>query len=196
MLIVPNAVEGDGSKDAEIPCEATAGAFSPEVEVPMSGGTIRFVSVADRKPVAIAKIPPNMRKVILMFIGSGKGATGLPWKVFVIEDSLKVIPDSGAFVANLMKSDVLVTFGESKWVIKSGSVHSSDAPKELTNFNMAPVVFQIKEGEGLLNVSRTMMPFNEGIRYLFFAYTDSNGRPRMTPYQDSTPEKSAQAKTP
>ncbi len=175
-------VAGEG---ADIPCTIPAATFSPATPCTLKDGTIHFLSAADRKPAAAAKIPAGVNKAILVFVAGVPGQDSLPWRVFVIEDTAKNFPDGGAYVANFHQQDIRFVLGDNKLMLKSGGAHGFEQPEKRDQFNMAPVVFQFQQKEDWRTASESMLRFIPGVRYLIIAYVDpASKRPRIATYQD------------
>jgi hypothetical protein len=126
--------------------------------------------------------------VILVFVNGAKTPNALPWRVFVIEDSDKIFPDGGAFVANFHSGDIRFIIGENKIMLRPAGSHGFGLPKERDAFNMAPVVFQFQQEEEWITASESLLRFLPGMRYLIFAYVDpDSGRPQISTFQDVKP---------
>ncbi len=172
-------------KGVEVTCTVPPDTFSPEVVCLARNNTIGFISSVDRKPAASAVIPVGVNAVILAFFPPAKEPNALPWRVFVIEDSLKNFPDGGAFVASLHTQDVRVTLGEHKILLKPYKNHGFARPEQRDAFNMAETVVELQQKDAWLGGCESMLRFIPGMRYLIFAYYDTAlERPRVTTYQD------------
>lgn len=175
-------VSADG---AEVACEVPVATLSEDVVCSTKGDTLGFLSKDDKKPAATAKVPEGINAAILVFLPSGKDA-GNPWRVLVIDDSAKTLPDGGAFVANLNQQEIRFVLGSNKILLKPGTTHSMARPEQRDEFNMAPVVFQFPQKEDWVTASESMLRFMPGGRYLMFAYVDpTSGRPRIMTCKDS-----------
>lgn len=184
-------------KGLEVTCTIPANTFSESVACFARGNVIAFVSSDNRAPVAAATIAPEVKAAILVFVPVAKAPAAapapaapepLPWKVFVIEDTVKNFPDGGAFVANFYKQDVAFVIGENKILLKSGKSHGLARPEKRDAFNMAPVVFQFQQDNAWRTASESLLRFVPGMRYLIFAYVDpASGRPRISTFQDFMP---------
>lgn len=182
---LPPALVNIAADGTEIPCAVPANTLSPEVTCATKENAIHFLSAADKKPAAVAKVPAGIKKAILVFVAAGKDAGAVPWRVFVIEDSPKNFPEGGAFVANFHQQDIRFVIGENKTLLKPGGSHGFPRPEKRDDFNMAPVVFQFQQKETWTTASESMLRFVPGMRYLVFAYVDpASGRPRIATYQD------------
>ncbi len=171
---------------AEITCKIPAGSMSVDTTCYAVDGSITFLSSVDRKPAAIAKIPANVKRAILVFVSGPKNPGALPWRVFVIEDSIKNFPDGGAFVVNFHNQDIRCVIGEAKNQLRPAGSLGVPLPQKRDDFNMAPVVVQFQIGEEWRNGSETMLRFLPGMRYLIFAYLDAkSGRPKVNTFQDT-----------
>lgn len=176
------ASSGDG---IEIPCTVPVSALSAGVACVAIDHTINFLSAADRKPVAKVTIPANLKSAILIFVPAAKAPDGLLWRVFAIDDSIKNMPDGGAFVTNFHSQDIRFVIGESKHMLRPGGSQGVARPDKRDDFNMAPVAFQFLQGETWKDASESMLRFLPGMRYLMFAYLDSvSGRPKVSTFQD------------
>lgn len=182
---------GDG---VEIPVSIPTSKLSAVTPCFSRNNAINFISPGDRTPLATATIPGNVKSVVLIFVASPKTATSLPWRIFVIEDTDKNLPDGGAYVANFYNQDIRFVIGENKIMLHPAASHGVSMPTKRDDFNMSPVVFQFQQGDAWKDASESMLRFMPGSRYLMFAYMDaSNGRPRIITFQDfktSTPKTS------
>ncbi|WP_367873755.1 hypothetical protein [Luteolibacter sp. Populi] len=170
----------------EVACTVPIATLSPDTACFAKGEAMAFVAASDRKLVATATIPAGVTSAILVFIPAPKPAQ-VPWKVLVIDDSAKTLPDAGAFVANLYNQEVRFVLGASKIMLKAGTSHSLPRPEPRDEFNMAPVVFQFQQKQDKwATASESMLRFVPGARYLMFAYVDpASGRPRIMTCKDS-----------
>ena len=176
-----------GEKGAEIACAVHTAELSPAVVCAAKDQTISFLSAADRKPAATAKIPNTGKDFILIFVAAAKAPDTLPWRVFVIEDSPANFPDGGAYVANFHNQDIRFVIGDKKLMLRSGTSHGFARPTQLDSFNMAPVSFEFQQNGTWRIAKESMQRFLPGMRYLFFAYVDpTSGRPRISTYRDLT----------
>lgn len=179
-----------GSKDVEIKCPVPLSNLSPRVTCFVTGESLPFFTAEGRKPAAIATIPAGMKSALLVFIpGSTSAASkgGMPWRVFVIDDSLKNFPDGGAFIANFHDNDIRFIIGEHKGMLHSAAFHGYAHPNNRDSFNMAPVIFEVLQEEKWRVANESSLRFLPGIRYLIFAFTDPvSGRPRISTCQDFT----------
>jgi hypothetical protein len=176
-------------KGEEIVCPLPSGALSKKIVCFAKGDKIPFISAADRKPLATAAIPSGVRSALIIFVRFTK-AENLPtdasgWRVFVIDDSPKSFPDGGAYVANFFADDIRFVIGEHKGMLHAAGSHGYAMPKERDDFNMAPVIFEFRNGEKWRIANESSLRFLPGMRYLIFAYVDPvSGRPRINTYQD------------
>jgi hypothetical protein len=182
---VPPALIAVASKDDGVAFKVSSDSFSPPVACPAIDRVVTFVSAGDKSPAAVATIPAGVTNAILLFLDSGSDKAANPWRVFVIDDSSKKIPDGGAFVANFYNHDIRFIIGENKITLKPGGTTSVKMPEQRNGFNMAEVLFQFQQGKDWVTPTQTMMQFAPGMRYLFFAFVDRLGQPRMSPYQDT-----------
>lgn len=175
-------------KGIEVTCTIPANTFSEPFVCFAKGNVITFVTSDDRKPLAAATIPEHVKAAILVFVPAVKQPSPVPWRVFVIEDTVKNFPDGGAFVANFYKQDIRFVLGESNITLKSGTDHGFARPEKRDAFNMAPVIFQFQQGDTWRTASESLLRFVPGLRYLIFAYVDAaSGRPRIATFQDFMP---------
>jgi len=175
-------------KEIDIPCVITTGTLSPATTCLAREHTMTFVSATDRQPAAIATLPANVKAAILVFVAAPEKPNTLPWRVFVIEDSPKNLPDGGAFVANFHNQDIRFVIGEHKILLHSASFHGFSIPVKRDAFNMAPVAFEFLQKDQWRTASESLLRFVPGMRYLIFAYRDpASGRPRIATYQDLKP---------
>jgi hypothetical protein len=176
------------AKGVQVPCKVPVNKLSEETVFFTKGGTILFLFASDQKPAATAKIPANLKSAILVFLPKPKETAGLPWRIFVIDDSAKNFPFGGALVANLHRGDIAFTVGEHKIKLHPGTSHGLARPTVLDDFNMAPVSFQFQQQDTWRIASESKLRFVPAIRYLIFAYLDpSSGRPRLSTLQDFKP---------
>ena len=174
-----------GDKGVEVPCTVYTNSLSPATVCHAKGNTLRFVTAAERKPAANATLPANAKACILVFVRAPKTPEGLAWRVFVIEDTIKNLPDGGAFVANFHNADIRFVIGDKKILLHPAGFHGFDMPAKRDNFNMAPVVFEFQRNDVWETVRESLLRFVPGMRYLIFAYVDPlTGRPSLTTCRD------------
>jgi len=187
----PPAVIAASEKGTEISCPLSSTRISPALVCFAKNNTIAFLSSADKKPVATATIPANVKAALLVFIQapkSAEAASSSDWRILVIEDSAKNFPDGGAYIANFYNKDIRFVIGEHKGMLHAGGSHGYAKPEERDSFNMAPVVFEFQQGEKWHIANESALRFLSGMRYLIFAYVDPvSGRPRINTYQDFAP---------
>lgn len=172
-------------KGSEVSCSVNTNSVSQEVICLATDNVIHFLAAADHKPAANATIPANVHAVILVFVAVAKDANALPWRVFVIEDSVKNFPDGGAFVANFHSQDIRFLIGESRIMLHPAACHGVARPEKRDNFNMAPVIFEFQQNDSWHIAKESMLRFLPGMRYLIFAFVDAaSGRPRVTTIRD------------
>ena len=175
-------------KGAEISCTVPTETLSPPTSCFAKGEVLSFVSATDHQPAALATVPSNVPAAMLIFVPAGKdpkAPKALPWRVFVIEDSVKNFPDGGAFVANFHNQDIRFSIGGGKFMLHSAGFHGFPMPTQRDNFNMAPVAFDFKQKDKWQSANETMLRFLPGMRYLMFAYIDPvSERPRVVTYRD------------
>jgi hypothetical protein len=174
---------------AETICPLPRNSMSPRFVFSATNNKVTFLSSADKKPVAVATIPSQVKAAILVFVkgvkGSSPGSKTLPWRVVVIEDSLENFPDGGAYVANFHNQDIRFIIGEHKGMLRPAGSNGYAQPTKRDSFNMAPVVFEFLQGDKWRTASESGMRFLPGMRYLMFAYTDPvSGRLRINTCQD------------
>jgi len=175
-------------KGSDITCAVSDSQISPETVCPAKSDTIAFLSSADRKPVAVAKVAAPLNHVILIFVPAAKAPDALPWRVLVIEDSEKNFPDGGVFVANFYNKDIRMQIGDKTGLLHSGGEYGFPLPGKRDTFNMAPVVFQFQIDGQWRTANESMLRFLKGMRYLIFAYVDpASGRPRISTFNDVAP---------
>jgi hypothetical protein len=184
----PHDIINLGGEAGEIRCEIAADRLSPQTICIAKGKALNFHTSGDHKPVASAAIKENLKSAILVFLPAAKTSKGLPWRVFVIEDSPGNFPDGGAFVANFHSQDVRFIIGENKAMLRPAGSHGFAKPEQRDDFNMAAVVFQFQQDQEWRTASESMLRFLPGLRYLMFAYVDpQSGRPRIATLQDIKP---------
>jgi len=185
-----------GDKGVEVPCTVNTHSLSPASVCHAKGNTLRFVTASDHKPAANATLPETAKACILVFIRAPKTPEGLAWRIFVIEDTAKNLPNGGAFVANFHNADIRFIIGENKILLPPAKSHGFDMPAKRDAFNMAPVVFEFQRNGAWETVRESMLRFVPGMRYLIFAYVDPlSGRPSLATFRDfSTGAKPAPAK--
>lgn len=176
------------SKSAEVTCPVPANNLSAAVTCYAKENVVSFLSSKDRKAAATAAIPAGQKSAILIFIPAPATTAGLPWRVFVVDDSPKSFPDGGAFVANFYGKDIRFVVGEHKFQLPPTTSRGVASPTQRDEFNMAQVVFQFQEDTTWRTASESLLRFLPGMRYLICAYVDpASGRPRIATYQDQAP---------
>lgn len=184
----PAALLCQGAKGAEVACAVPANSPSAATVCFATNHTLKFLTSEDRQPAATATIPPAVKAAILVFVPAAKQSSGLPWRVFVIEDSPGNFPDGGAFVANFYSQNIRFVIGEHKVILKPAAAHGLAMPSQRDEFNMAPVTFEFQQDKAWRSVSESLLRFVPGQRYLVIAYVDpASGRPRMFVSTDITP---------
>lgn len=189
------------AKGEEITCPLSATQLSKKIACQAKDNKIPFVSATDHKLVATATIPAGVRSALVIFVCTEKQEGNPPpapaWRIFVIEDSPKSFPDGGAYVANFYSSDVRFVIGEHKGMLRPAGCYGYPMPKQRDDFNMAPVIFEFRNGEKWRIANESSLRFLPGMRYLIFAYVDPvSGRPRINTYQDLADPTAAPAATP
>ena len=184
-----------GDKGVEVACTAGTNALSPPTVCFGKDNIFSFVAAEDRKHVATAKVPPVVNAAILVFVAmpkDPKSADAQPWRVFVIDDTLRNFPAGGAFVANFHNQDIRFVIGENKIMLHPAGYHGFARPSKRDDFNMAPVVFEFLQQDQWRVASESLLRFVPGIRYLIFAYIDPvSERPRIATYRDFVTSKAA-----
>ena len=173
-------------KGEVIECPLSATRLSRKIACQVKDNKISFLSASDRKPMAAASVPSGVNSALVIFVrSSGAPADTSGWRTFVIDDSPKSFPDGGAYVANFFSGDIRFVIGEHKGMLKAAGSHGYAMPKERDDFNMAPVIFEFRNGEKWRIANESSLRFLPGMRYLIFAYLDpASGRPRINTYQD------------
>ena len=176
-------------KGTETTCLLSNSSLSASVTYTAVADKITFLSPGDRKPAATASVPAAVKAALLIFVKApASEQSAQPWRVIVIEDSLKNFPDGGAFVANFYNKDIRFIIGEHKGQLRPAGNHGYPLPAERDAFNMAPVTFEFLQNENWRTASESTLRFLPGMRYLIFAYVDpASGRPRISTIQDLTP---------
>ncbi len=169
----------------EVGCPLPRNELSRPILCHAKANTIRFISPGDRKPAATATIPAGAANAILVFVPGANDGKSPAWRVMVIEDSPKVFPDGGTYVANFYNKDIRFIIGEHKGMLHPAGNHGYAMPAERDAFNMAPVIFEFLQGEKWRTANESVLRFLPGMRYLIIAYTDPvSGRPRISTCQD------------
>lgn len=183
-----------GADGAEITCQLPTTQLSKKFTCSAKGDQLVFLNAADRKPLASAAVPAQVRSALLVFVKLAAKSDAPQWKVFVIEDSPKNFPDGGAYIANFYNNDIRFEIGEHKGMLHAAGAYGYAMPKERDSFNMSPVIFEFLNGEKWRIANESSLRFLPGMRYLIFAYVDPvSGRPRINTYQDMAEPKPAPA---
>jgi hypothetical protein len=121
-------------------------------------------------------------------MAAAKEADALPWRVFVIGDNAKNIPDGGALVVNFLPQDMRIVIGENSVTLHPEKSHSFARPEKRDAFNMAALTFEYQKAGAWRTASESKLRFLPGLRYLIFASTDPvSSQPRIATYQDFKP---------
>ena len=170
-----------GGKDITV--KMVKNSISAPLECFTVDGVLKFVDV-NGKPLASTPIPKKIKKTFIVFF---KVPNKDLWKIIPFEDSPEEFPKGGAHVINLHADQIRFVIGKTKEVLPSLSSKGVPMPTDLTEFNMAPVVFQFKNKQDKwINGKETAYRFLPDIRYLLIAYIDpDNGRPRVKTFRDS-----------
>jgi hypothetical protein len=173
-------------KGEAIECPLSTTRLSKKIACQAKDNKIPFLSASDRKPLATASIPTGVNSALVIFVRSPGAAADSPgWRTFVIDDSPKSFPDGGAYVANFFSGDIRFVIGEHKGMLKAAGAQGYAMPKERDDFNMAPVIFEFRNGEKWRIANESSLRFLPGMRYLIFAYLDpASARPKINTYQD------------
>lgn len=173
---------------AESHCKVEGNRFSEEKFCYANNGIIPFQFLDTGEPAASAKLPGKINSAILVVLPAPKNTTGLPWKIFVIDDSQKNFPFGGALVANFHRDNIAFVVGEHKIKLRPGMTHGFARPEQRDDFNMSVVNFQFQQGEAWRSASESKLRFIPAYRYLMFAYIDpGSGRPRLNTLKDFKP---------
>lgn len=183
-----------GADGVVITCPLPTTQLSKKFICAPQGNQMVFLNPADRKPLATANIPAQIRSALLVFVKLAAKPDAANWKVFVIEDTPKNFPDGGAYVANFCTNDIRFVIGEHKGMLHAAGAYGYAMPKERDTFNMAPVIFEFLNGDKWRIANESSLRFLPGMRYLIFAYVDPvSGRPKINTYQDMAEPKPAPA---
>jgi len=186
-----NTVIASGGAGVEINCPLPSVELSKKVVCQAKDNVIQFLSTADKKPVGKAAIPSDMKSALLVFVPAtgpeGADPKSPSWRVLVIPDNAKTFPDGGVYVANFYNGDIRFVIGEHKGMLHAAGNHGYAMPTVLDDFNMAPVVFELQQGEKWRVASESRLRFLPETRYLIFAYADAaTGRPKISTFRDLT----------
>ena len=140
------------------------------------------------QPVAIATLPANCDRALLLFVPE-KQADGRLYNVVVIEEVSATFPGGGAFVCNLYNSNVRFVVGEHKMQLGSRKVLHLPMPKQRDDFNMATVAVQFEDNKGSWRTAtETRLRFTQGLRQILVTFLDkTSGRPRLRTFTDTPP---------
>jgi hypothetical protein len=187
--VITSGVDG-----ATITCPLPTTQISKKFICTLEGNRMIFLNPADQKPLATATIPAQVRSAILVFVKVRAKGDAPGWKVFAIEDTPKIFPDGGVYVANFCANDIRFVIGEHKGMLRAAGAYGYAMPKKRDTFNMAPVIFEFLNGDKWRIANESTLRFLPGMRYLIFAYIDPvSGRPKINTYQDMAETKSAAA---
>ena len=185
------SVLATSDQGAMVTCPLSANELSKPIVCSAKDNAINFISESEKKPVAKVVIPAGIKSALLVFVPAPAKAAAeetqpsAGWRVLVIEDTPKAFPDGGAFVANFYNKDIRFVIGEHRGMLHAAASHGYTMPAKVDEFNMAPVTFELQQGEQWRTASESMLRFVPGIRYLIFAYVDpASGRPRIRTVQD------------
>ncbi len=168
----PTGLISVGEKGAEFPITVTTNSPSDPVACFATGNKIGFLAAADKKPAAIATLPPTGGAFILLFVKGAQKEGSLPWQVFVIEDSPKNFPAGGAYVVNFYKDDIRFSIGEHKIKLPSAGAFGVKQPQQVDNFNMTTVMVEFEVDKKWKVAQETMIRILPNVRYLMCAYID------------------------
>jgi hypothetical protein len=174
------------SKGEPVPIELGPDEISlPVVCNTDEGSRIALIDPVDlKKAIGAITVPSSAKAVIIIFLPVAANEPPAS-KMLVIEDTPDKFPDGGAFVANFQPQEIRFTIGEQKLMLKAGATYAVPQPKQVDDFNMAPVVFEFRKDEKWRTARETSQRFLPGIRYLMFCYIDpQNGRPRVSTFED------------
>lgn len=184
--VAPPSLINIAGKGTEVACTITSLGLSPVTHCYAKEDRISFVSRAERKPLAVAVIPSNGSAFILVFFRAANVSNELSWKVLVIEDTAKNLPDGGALVGNLYSQDIRFSIGTDKIQLHPAGSYGVAMPARRDPFNMASVVIEYLQKDEWRTASESMLRFVPGNRYLIFVCADpASGRPKITTYRDN-----------
>lgn len=159
---------------------------SARTRVPLIDGKVVFKDPKNLTgpAVAVATIPGGLKDALVMCFPAPVVEGEPAYKTVVIDASPKGIPEDGAFVMNLYPKEIRVVVGEHRILLKAGKSTGLARPRQRNDYNMAPVVFQAKEGTEWRTVSETLVRFPPEQQQFFVSYPDSkNNKLRFRSYQ-------------
>ena len=182
----PPSLINTAGKGTQVACTITSQGLSPATICYAQDNRLSFVSRDERKPLAVALVPPNGSAFILVFFRALTVSDEFPWRVLVIEDRAKNLPDGGALVGNLYSQDIRFTIGSEKIQLHPAGSYGVVRPAQRDPFNMASVVIEYLQKDEWRTASESMLRFVPGNRYLIFVCADpASGRPKITTYRDN-----------
>jgi hypothetical protein len=203
-----NAVIVSPEKGQDITCPLSSSGVSTRITCPARENVIHFLSDGDKDELVVATIPPTMKSALLVFfrtkatpakveeveevkeseqdVGTTTAvAEETVWQVLVIDDAARNDPTDGGLVGNCYPAAMRSRIGAGPETLATMETRRFATPTEKDDFNMAPVILELNDGESWKKASESSLRFLPGSRYLLFLYPDeSSGRPRVAMIQE------------
>ncbi len=159
-------------------------ALSKPVVLKSDKGVISFrKGESDTAVAATAKIPATAKDAIIFFVPTDK--EGLVLETVVLDSSAKAFPPGASIILNHCPQKAKITVGENVIEIKPDEFAPVARPKEIDEFNMVSVKFEL-ETEGTWRTSfESNVRFVKEQRNLFVSYIEpATKRPRFWIFQE------------
>lgn len=168
---------GKDGKPETVPL--TVETMSDPVVLKPENGVITFrKGESDTAVAATANIPPTTKDAIILLIPTQK--EGLVHETLVLDASAKSFPKGSSIILNHCPEKAKVTVGEHEIEIKPDESAQVTRPKEINEFNMASIKFQVETNGTWRIAFESNIRLVEDQRNLFVTYVDSaTKRPRF-----------------
>jgi hypothetical protein len=158
--------------------------LSKPVMLKLEKGLITFrKGESDTAVAATAIIPAAAKDAIILFVPTEK--VGLVLETLVLDSSAKAFPPGSSIILNHCPQKAKITVGEHVIEIKPDESAPVARPKEIDEFNMVSVKFELETDGTWRTAFESNVRFVKEQRNLFVSHIDSaTKRPRFWIYQE------------
>lgn len=155
---------------------ATEGFGEPQAASVIDGSLSFFTSqtVDPKNPAATlaatVKVPPTVTSMIVLVVPGPKDAKP-PYRMLVLDDSLKAFPKGESRVVNLTPVEFAMEVGEHKLKIIPGQITPVPKITKVDEFNQAQTNFYFKQGTSWAVFAERQMQYIDRLRRVFLIYT-------------------------
>src|SRR5690606_37286986 len=167
--------------------------ITPEIDARISGGAIRFAvngsgpdNPASLREVAVAKALPGNRQLAIFVPGNRKG---LPYRVFMVDDSLDAFPMGSTLGINLSPAAFEFRIGEHIKALGPGKTAVIPPARKVNDRGQVSVIISVARAEsGWRPVSQTRWLAGNDKRDVAIAFLHpKSGQGMVNCYQDNPP---------